>query len=196
LHEGSEETQRGMRTMSKKHRSVSDLIKSMDLPKEQKQEQIDYINSRRLSRLLAVMRTQKGMNQQKAAEKCGCTQSRISKLEYKEDRKVSIGELLDYSDALDMEMSVVFLPKKLRIVDHVKLHAAQIEHLLKRLVSLSQGDKAMAKAVGAFHSECLVNMLSIIGKSQKSMRPRKKHSLNVIGPQEVEQFIEEETVCV
>jgi hypothetical protein len=125
-----------------------------------------------------------------------CTMSRISKLEYKEDRKINIGELLDYSDALDMEMSVVFLPKKLRIVDRVKLHAAQIEHLLNRLVSLSQGDKGMAKAVDAFHGECLANMFSIIGKSQKSLRPRKKQGLNVIGPQEVEQFIEEEKVSI
>ncbi len=182
--------------MSKKYKNVNDLIKSMDLPKEQQQEQIDYINRRQLSRLLTVMRSQKGMNQQKAAEKCGCTQSRISKLEYKEDRKITIGELLDYSDALDMEMSVVFLPKKLRIVDHVKLHAAQIEHLLRHLVRLSKGDETMEKAVNAFHGECLVNMLSIIGKSQKSLRPRKKQELNVIGPLEVEQFIEEETVCV
>jgi predicted XRE-type DNA-binding protein len=179
--------------MSKKYKNVSELIKSMDLSKEQKKEQIEHINNRRLSRLLTLMRAQKGMNQQEAAEKCGCTQSRISKLEYKEDRKITIGELLDYSDALDMEMSVVFLPKKLRIVDHVKLHAAQIEHLLKRLVSLSQGDKAMAKAVDSFHGECLANMLSIIGKSQKSLRPRKKQELNVIGPQEVEQLLEEET---
>ena len=182
--------------MSKKYKNVSDVIKSMDLPKEQKKEQIEYLNSRRLSRLLTVMRAQKGMNQQKAAEKCGCTQSRISKLEYKEDRKITIGELLDYSDALDLEMSVVFLPKKLKIVDRVKLHAAQIEHLLQRLVSLSKGDKAMAKAVDAFHGECLTNMLSIIGKSQKGMRPRKGKGLNVIGPPEVEQLIEEETACV
>jgi len=182
--------------MNKKYKNVSDLIKSMDLPKEQKQEQIDHINSRRLSRLLTMMRTQKGMNQQKAAEKCGCTQSRISKMEYKEDRKLTIGELLDYSDALDMEMSVIFLPKKLRIVDHVKLHAAQIEHLLRYLVKLSKGDKAMEEAANSFHNQCMKKMISMIEKSQKSLRPHKKQVLNVIGPQEVEQLIEEETACV
>ncbi len=180
--------------MNKKYQSVSDLIKSMDLPKEQKQEQIDYINKRRLSRLLTVMRCQKGMNQQQAAEKCGCTQSRISKLEYKEDRKITIGELLDYSDTLGLEMSVVFLPKKMKIVDRVKLHAFQIEQLLQRLARLSKGDKKMEKAATAFHSECLVNMLSIIGKSQKALRPRKQKELTVVGPPEIEQMIEEECV--
>ncbi len=182
--------------MNKKYKSVNDLIQSMDLPKEQQQEQMDYINSRRLSRLLTVMRSRKGMNQQKAAKKCGCTQSRISKLEYKEDRKITIGELLDYSEALDMEMSVVFLPRKLRIVDHVKLHAAQIEHLLRYLVKLSKGDADMEAAADNFHNQCMKKMISIIEKSQKSLRSRKGKGLTVIGPPEVEQLIEEETVCV
>ena len=180
--------------MSKKHKSVSDLIKSMDLPEERKKEQIDYINARRLSRLLTVIRVKKGMNQQQAAEKCGCTQSRISKLEYKEDRKITIGELLDYSDALDLDLSVMFLPKKMKIVDRVKLHAFQIEQLLQRLVKLSKGDKKMGKAVSAFHNECLVNMLSIVGKSQKGIRARKEKELTVVGPQEIEQMIEVEGV--
>jgi len=196
VQENGEKNQRGMRTMSKKYKSVAELIKSMDLSKEQKQEQIDYLNRRTLSRLLTVMRSQKGMNQQEAAEKCGCTQSRISKLEYKEDRKVTIGELLDYSDALDLELSVVFLPKKLRIVDRVKVHAAQIEHLLRHLVKMSKGDRKMEKAVNNFHRECMVNMMAIIEKSQKSLRPRKKKKLTVIGPPEVEQLIEEETAAV
>ena len=180
--------------MNKKYKSVSDLIKSMDLPKERQQEQIDYINARRLSRLLTVMRSQQGMNQQQASEKCGCSQSRISKLEYKEDRKITIGELLDYSDALGMDMSVMFIPKKLKIVDRVKMHAFQIEQLLQRLVKLSKGDKKMEKAATAFHSECLVNMLSIVGNSQKAIRPSKEKELTVVGPQDIEQMIEGESV--
>lgn len=178
--------------MSKKYKCVSDLIKSMDLPKEQRQEQIDYINQRRLSRLLTVMRSQQGMNQQQAAERCGCGQSKISKLEYKEDRKITIGELLDYSNALGLEMSVLFLPKKMKIVDRVKLHAFQIEELLQRLVKLSKGDKQMERAAAAFHSECLVNMFSIVGKSQKAIRPRREKELTVVGPQEIKQMIEKE----
>lgn len=180
--------------MNKKYKSVSDLIKSMDLPKERQQEQIDYINARRLSRLLTVMRSQQGMNQQQAAEKCGCTQSRISKLEYKEDRKITIGELLDYSDALGLDLSVMFLPKKMKIVDRVKLHAFRIEQLLQRLVKLSKGDKKMEKAAASFHGECLVNLLSIVGNSQKAIRPKKGKELTVVGPQDIEQIIEEECV--
>lgn len=183
----------GSETM-KKHNSIASLIQSMDLPEEQKKEHVDYINARRLSRLLTVMRAQKGMNQQQAAEKCGCTQSRISKLEYKEDRKITIGELLDYSDALGLEMSVLFLPKKMKLVDRVKLHAFQIEQLLQQLVKLSKGDKKMEKAATGFHSECLANMLAIIGTSKKSIRPRKDKELTIVGPPEIEQILEEESI--
>ena len=180
--------------MNKKYQNVQDLLGSMDLPKEQKQEQIDYINARRLSRLLTVMRTQQGMNQQQAAEKCGCGQSKISKLEYKEDRKITIGELLDYADALGMEVSVQFIPKKMKIVDRIKMHAFQIESLLQRLVKLSKGDKKMEKAADSFHNECLVNLLSIVGKSQQSIRPKNEKNLTVVGPPEIEQMINEECV--
>ncbi len=180
--------------MTKKYSSVSDLIKSIDLPDEEKKEQIDYINARSLSRLLTVMRVKKGMNQQQAAEKCGGTQSRISKLEYKEDRKITIGELLDYSDALGLDLFVQFTPQKIKIVDRVKMHAFQIEQLLQRLVKLSKGDKEMEKAAASFHGECLVNLLSIVGKSQKSIRPHKGKQLTVVGPPELEQMIEEECV--
>lgn len=180
--------------MNRKYKSVTDLIKSMDLPGEQKREQIEYINERQLSRLLTVMRSQKGMSQQQAAEKCGCTQSRISKLEYKEDRKITIGELLDYSDALGLDLSVQFTPKKMKIVDRVKMHAFQIEQQLQRLVKLSKGDKEMEKAVRGFHNECLTNMFSIIGKSQKSIRLAKEKELTVVGPADIEQMLEEEGI--
>lgn len=180
--------------MNKKYKTVSDLIKSMDLPEKQKKEHVDYINARRLSRLLTVMRAKNGLNQKQAAEKCGCTQSRISKLEYKEDRKITIGELLDYSDALGLDLSVQFTPKKMKIVDRVKMHTFQIEQQLQRLVKLSKGDQEMEKAVSGFHNECLTNMLSIIGKSQKAIRPAKEKELTVVGPAEIEQMIEEEGV--
>lgn len=178
--------------MSETFKNVAELIRSMDLPEERKKAQIDSINARRLSRLLTVMRVKKGMNQQQAAEKCGCSQSRISKLEYKADRKITIGELLDYSDALGLDMSVLFTPKKMKIVDRVKRHAFQIEQQLYRLVKLSKGDKEMEKAARGFHSKCLTNMLSTIGKSKNSIQPAKEKELTVIGPLEIEQMVAEE----
>ncbi len=178
--------------MAKRYTNVADVLKSMDLPAAQKKRQVDYINARQLSRLLTVMRSQKKMSQAKAAEKLGWTQGRVSKLETKEDRQISVGDLLDYSDALGMEMSLVFLPKKMKIVDRVKVHAFEMIKLLQHLVKLSKGDAHMEKAVTAFHDECFVNIAKMVGDSQKSIRSKGKNKLTVIGPPQVEQILEEE----
>lgn len=94
----------------KRYGSVADVLNSMDIPEGQKERQVEYIKARQLSRLLSVMRSQKRMSQTQAAEKLGWSQGRVSKLETKEDRAVAVGDLLDYANALDLEMAIVFLP--------------------------------------------------------------------------------------
>ena len=178
--------------MAKRYTNVADILKSMDLPEAQKKRQIEYINTRQLSRLLTVMRAQKKMSQKQASEKLGWSQGRVSKLETKEDRQISIGDLLDYSDALGMEMSLVFLPKKMKIADRVKIHAFEMIKLLQRLVKLSKGDKEMEQGVDQFHDECMNNLIRMIDDSQKTLRPRAKKQLTVIGPPQMEQIIEKE----
>ena len=178
--------------MTKRYDNVADVLKSMDISAAQKTRQVDYIKARQLSRLLTVMRAQKKMSQKQAAEKLGWSQGRVSKLETKEDRQVSVGDLLDYSDALGMELSMVFLPKRMKIVDRVKLHAFEIVKLLQRLVVLSKGDSAMEKSVEQFHDECLANLTDFVSNSQKSLRSKASKELTVIGPPQVEQMLEEE----
>jgi len=178
--------------MTKQYNSVADVLKSMDLPAAQKKRQVEYIKARKLSRLLTVMRAHKKMSQKQAAEKLGWSQGRISKLETKEDRQISVGDLLDYSDALGIEMSLVFMPKRMKIVDRVKMHAFEMIKLLQRLVKLSKGDGKMEQGVAQFHAECMNNLIRMIDDSQKTLRPKAKNELTVIGPLQVEQMIEQE----
>jgi len=178
--------------MTKQYNSVADVLKSMDLPEAQKKRQVKYIKDRKLSRLLTVMRAHKKMSQKQAAGKLGWSQGRISKLETKEDRKISVGDLLDYSDALGIEMSLVFMPKRMKIVDRVKMHAFEMINLLQRLVKLSKGDSEMEQGVAQFHAECMNNLIRMFDDSQKTLRPKAKKELTVIGPLQVEQMIEKE----
>jgi transcriptional regulator with XRE-family HTH domain len=178
--------------MAKRYASVTDVLHSMDIPDEQKKRQADYIKARQLSRLLTVMRSQKKMSQIQAAEKLGWSQGRVSKLETKADRDVSVGDLLDYSNALDLEMSIVFLPRGMKIVDRIKIHALEMVKLLQRLVKLSKGDGEMEQAVHRLHDECLNNLINLVGDSQKSMCIKPRKELTVIGPSQVGQMIDEE----
>jgi len=93
--------------MSERYKNVKELVQSMDLPTEQKQALQDFVDERSLSRSLTVLRVQSGLNQKEVAERCDCTQSRISKLECKENRKVTLGELKDYLDSLGFDLLVV-----------------------------------------------------------------------------------------
>lgn len=182
--------------MAKRYGSVTDVLRSMDIPEEQKKRQTEYIQVRQLSRLLTVMRAQKKLSQMQVAEKLGWSQGRISKLETKEDRAVLVGDLLDYSNALDLEMSIVFLPRGMKIVDRVKIYAFEMVKLLQRLVKLSKGDGEMEKAVHQFHDECLNHLIGMVGDSQKSMRIRPRKELTVIGPAQVGQMIQEEDAAL
>ena len=178
--------------MAKRYGSVADVLQSMDLSDAQKKRQIDYIKSRQLSRMLSVMRSQREMSQTQAAEKLGWSQGRISKLEAKEDRAVSVGDLLDYANVLDLEMSIVFLPRKMKIVDRIKLHALEMYNLLQRLVKLSNGDHKMEEAVHHFHDECVCNLIGMVDKSQKSIPTRQRSELRVIGPSQLGKMLEED----
>ena len=168
--------------MAKRYKNVAEMLQAMDLPADQKKRQIEYLHARRLSRMLTVMRVQKGLSQTQAAEKLDWSQGRVSKLEKKADCDISVGDLLDYANALGMQMSISFLPEKMKIVDQVKFHAGEMYKLLQQLVKLCKDDEAMAKGVDQFHDQCLVNLIGMVGSSKLSLRPAAKKEFTVIGP--------------
>lgn len=170
--------------MAKQYKTVAEMVQAMDLPAAQKKRQIEYLHARRLSRMLAVMRAQKEMSQTQASRKLGWSQGRVSKLEKKEDRAVSVGDLLDYSEMLGMQLSISFQPSKMKIVDQIKTHASEMQALMQRLVRLCKGDdKAMTDGVERFHDECLVNLMGMITGSKKSLKAiTVKKEFTVVGP--------------
>jgi len=93
--------------MSERYRNVNELIESIDMSAKQKQALKGFVDERSLSRSLTILRAKSGLNQKEVAERCGCTQSRISKLECKEDHKITVGELRDYLDSLGFDLQVV-----------------------------------------------------------------------------------------
>lgn len=84
----------------------------MDLLEAQKKRQLEYLQDRRLSRALTVMRAQRKMTQEDAAEKLGWSQGRVSKLEMKADQDISIGDLADYVEAMGMQVSITLSSDK------------------------------------------------------------------------------------
>ena len=74
---------------------------------------------------LCLMRTRAGLTQAQIAERIGCTQRRISKLEGSVDRDLSLGEIFDYVKATGSRVSIG-IGKSLALVPSVNAHAAGI----------------------------------------------------------------------
>ena len=173
--------------MAKRYKNVAEMVQGMDLPADQKKRQVEYLHARRLSRTMTVMRAQIGMSQMQVAEKLGWSQGRVSKLEAKADRDISVGDLLDYAKALDMQMTMTFLPEKTKIVDQVKFHAFEMLKLLQHLVKLCKGDEDMAKGVENFHDQCLANLIGMVSGSKQCLRATTvKEEFTVVGPPSTE----------
>lgn len=168
--------------MGKKFKSVQDMVKSLSEDKEFDQQLAAQVNNRRLSRFLFVLRNQKGMTQKQMAEKLGCTQSRISKIEHAEDMDLTVKDLLDYGKVLDMNINFNFAPRKLKIVDLIRFHLDAIHQLIKRLVNLSGDDdqmglgvlKAMRNTTDTFAGNLLSNLKELIASQAKSNRFKKE----------------------
>ncbi len=179
--------------MSKTFETVSSLLNSLEITENQKEEQLRYINEHNLSRMLTTLRCRENLSQTELAKRMKCGQSRIAKLEHKEDRKITIGDLIDFSESLDLDLSISFMPKRMKFVDRIKMHAFEIQDLLKKLVCLSKDDEQITKAVNSFHDECLINMLNLICDSKKNLE-QSEHKLNIITPLEIEEMIAEENL--
>ena len=63
------------------HNSVSDMVQSLSEDRAFAEEFERRVAGRQLIKILTVLRTKAGLSQQQLAEKLGCTQSKVSKLE-------------------------------------------------------------------------------------------------------------------
>ena len=111
---------------------------------------------------LMMVRGVKGLSQKGIADKLGCTQSRISKMESSDDHGITIGDLVKYAAAIDLSTVIMFMPKDAKAVDRVKFHAMQIKALVDGLAGLAENDSALAEGVKVFFGEAAYNLLRIL----------------------------------
>ena len=117
---------------------------------------------RALTNHLLALRGAKGISQEQIAKHFGCSQSKISKLENGLDTDLSMGDLLQYCDAIGLELSVGLSPKGNTSIDRVRQHAFFIKDELSRLVSLAEGDETMASGLANTLGEVLFNLVKLV----------------------------------
>ena len=181
--------------MAKQFKNVDELIKGLSEDESFKKDAINQISENGLGKFLSFLRCQHRLTQNELADKMGCSQGRVSKIESAKDDRLSVKDFIDYGNALGLELEIGFRSKKMKWVDMVKYHAFQMQRYLNNMVVIAKEDKAMETGVLDFHLEALKNVPRMIlgSMSKLSQAPfnklidgskRKVHISGTIRPEE------------
>jgi len=164
--------------MIKDFRNVKEMIKGLSEDDKFKESALSEIENKTIAKFLFTLRCKHNLTQKQLADKIGCTQSRISKIEGAYNNEITIKDLSDYGEALNLQLEIGYRNKGLKIVDSIKYHAFKIKGYLERLVDLVEGDEAASKELIKFHLEAYANLaiftLKNIPGLQKSLEPVKE----------------------
>src|SRR4051794_27705942 len=104
----------------KQYTNVVDMMRDIAGDRAFTNELSDHLARRALVTELVALRAARGLSQQIVAEKLGCTQSRISKVEASSDSDLDLDTLVRYADALGLKIEITFFGKDVTLVDRVK----------------------------------------------------------------------------
>ena len=137
--------------MTEKMRNTQELLN--DLVKDTPTLAKKMHDSRKSNRLicdLIRLRAASGLTQTAMAEKMGCGQSRISKLEHGTDEDITLGELDAYLRALDKHLYMAVFSSELNASSMIKYHTCAIRKELENLIRLAEADQKIAKGIDSF----------------------------------------------
>jgi transcriptional regulator with XRE-family HTH domain len=138
----------------KRFSNVADMVRHVSENKEQAEETARQIEEMNIVNFLVGLRTAQEMSQSDVAEKIGCTQSKVSKLENGIDNNLNIGDVNAYARALGFEMMIVLGKKDRTLVQQINVHMNAVRRLMTRLAEFVGGSDDLIKhgATGAFLS--------------------------------------------
>ena len=110
----------------RRYKSIADLIKGEGVSHEVGKQVTALANETGIVRQLVQLRVRAGLTQAELAERIGCTQSRVSKMESSPDSDLTLGNLCDYMKATESSINIV-CGKPVGNVEAVKMHAFSIK---------------------------------------------------------------------
>lgn len=153
----------------KQYSSVSDLVRDTLDDGTFADEFDDLVRRRTVVKQLSALRAARGLSQSEVAERLGCSQSRVSKLESGMDADLKLNDLAGYCSAVGLSVGLVFADENQSIVDQVKAHAAKIHSLLGELATLAHKDDKIAEGVASFLNEAFFNLIQMLQDSANQM---------------------------
>ena len=174
--------------MRKLYKNVKEMINDVSSDASFTNLLSKEINEKRIAKFLFYLRCQNNLTQKQMAEKIGCTQSKISKIESAYNTELSVQDLMDYGKAINLQLEVGYRRPSVKIVDLIKYHALKIKQLFDQLTDLAKDDKDLNEAIAKFHLEAFWNIDKIIKGSFarldviKKRLPQTKSAVHISGP--------------
>ncbi|MBI2094938.1 MAG: helix-turn-helix transcriptional regulator [Candidatus Omnitrophica bacterium] len=174
--------------MRKLYKSVKEMARDISKDASFESRLSKEIDEKRIAKFLFYLRCKNNLTQKQIAEKIGCTQSKVSKIESAYNHELSVQDLLDYGKAMNLKLELGYRHPSMRIVDMIKYHAFKIKRLLGQLTDLAKDDKEMNDAIARFHVEAFVNIEKIIKGSFVNLAifrkklPMEKASVHISAP--------------
>lgn len=172
--------------MAKRVTKVSEVVK--ELSESKFSEEFDEeVKKRGLSSFLFAIRCHNNLTQQQMADKIGCSQSKISKIESAYDSEISVKDLLDYSKALDLQLEIGFRNSNVKIVDLIKYHTTKIQHYLERLKEIGKKDQKIAEGINKFllgFMQFVESCVTDVDSSQRKIGRNKSVNIHISTPLE------------
>lgn len=157
-----EKNKKGVKDMGTKYKNVLEMVKNISKDDAFKELATSEIKDKVLSKFLFYLRCQHNLSQKQLAEKVGCSQSRISKIESSFDKDMTVKDLLDYGKVLNLHLEIGYRHPSVKVVDLLKYHAFKIKSYLSQLSCLAKDDEALKEGICKFHLETLFNIGRII----------------------------------
>lgn len=174
--------------MRKLYKDVKEMIKDISQDASFNNKLSKEIDDKRISKFLFYLRCKHNLTQKQMADKIGCTQSKISKIESAYNKDLSVQDLLDYGKILNLQLEVGFRHPSVKIVDLIKYHVFKIKHLFDQLTELAKDDEDLNIAIAKFHVEAGWNITKIIKTSFskldiiKKRLPQSKATVHISAP--------------
>lgn len=77
-------------------KSVREMIEGLSEDDKFKESALNEIESRTIAKFLFILRNKHNLTQKQLADKIGCTQGRVSRIESAYNNEITIKDLLDY----------------------------------------------------------------------------------------------------
>jgi transcriptional regulator with XRE-family HTH domain len=174
--------------MTKRFNSVEDLVDNLYEDKAEAKATKEFIQSKELARICTLLRVNSGLSQDEVAARLKWSQSKVSKFEHADNKAISVSDLEDYTEALNMRLEITFTPVKMKIVERVKMCFFQMQTYLNRLSGMGKKDAKIQAGVDGFMKEASYNlMLQALECLDKGAKAKKDKSLTIHAPTLVDQ---------